>query len=115
MILSMPALIFLLYAQTSQQAAFGHNGAFIDTLLILGGPVTAIPLIGFAYGARRIPYSLIGILQYISPTLVFLTAVFMFHEPLDKWKLLSFVILWIGLAIYSYSALMEEKNRRAEL
>ena len=53
-------------------------------------------------------------LQYISPTLVFLTAVFLFHEPLDKWKLLSFVILWLGLGIYSYSALMEEKNRRAE-
>ena len=71
-------------------------------------------LVFFALSIKLLRYSTAGLLQYISPTLVFLTAVFIFGEPMDKWKLLSFVILWIGLAIYSYSALRDEKNRRRE-
>lgn len=69
----------------------GHGGAFLsgwelrtDLLLIFGGVVTAVPLIGFAYGVRRIPLSLVGILQYIGPSLQLLLGVWFFHEPFDQ-------------------------------
>ena len=86
-----------------------------DTLLLMGwGLMTTSALVFFALSIKLLRYSTAGLLQYISPTLVFLTAVFIFGEPMDKWKLLSFVILWIGLAIYSWSALRDERNRRRE-
>ena len=95
------------------QAHFGGNTK--DTLLLMGcGVMTTTALVFFAASIKLLRYSTAGLLQYISPSLVFLTAVFIFKEPLDKWKLLSFVILWIGLSIYSYSALRDEKNRRRE-
>jgi chloramphenicol-sensitive protein RarD len=96
------------------EAYFG--GTTADTLLLMGcGVMTSTALIFFAASLKLLRYSTAGLLQYISPTLVFLTAVFIFGEPMDKWRLLSFVILWIGLAVYSYSALRDEKNRRAEV
>ncbi len=60
------------------------------------GALTASALMLFAASIKRIRYSTAGLMQYISPSLVFLTAVFVFGEPMDKWKLLSFVIIWIG-------------------
>ena len=79
------------------------------------GLMTATALVLFAVSIKRIRYSTAGLLQYISPTLVFLTAVFVFGEPMDRWKLLSFVIIWIALAIYTVSALREDRLRRQPL
>jgi chloramphenicol-sensitive protein RarD len=113
-IIAVPLLLVQFYLARHGEAHFATN--IKDTALLMGcGVMTTSALVFFAASIKLLRYSTAGLLQYISPTLVFLTAVFMFHEPLDKWKLLSFVILWIGLAIYSYSALMEEKNRRADL
>ena len=69
----------------------------------------------FAASIRRIRYSTAGLLQYISPSLVFLTAVFVFGEHLDVWKLTSFLVIWLALAIYSVSAIRDERNRRLEI
>ncbi len=112
-IIAIPLLLMQFWLVRNGEAHFGDTAA--DTLLLMGcGVMTTSALVFFALSIKLLRYSTAGLLQYISPTLVFLTAVFIFGEPMDKWKLLSFVILWIGLAIYSYSALRDEKNRRRE-
>ena len=85
----------------------GHGGGFFsgwgwknDALLILGGAVTALPLIGFAYGVKRIPLSLVGILQYIAPSLGLLLGVFFFREPFDVAKAIGFAAIWTGLLLF---------------
>jgi chloramphenicol-sensitive protein RarD len=110
-ITALPLFLLQMWLVKNGKAHFGTNTR--DTLMLMGaGVMTATALLFFAASIKRLRYSTAGMLQYISPTLVFLTAVFVFGEPLNHWKLLSFVILWVGLAIYSYSALMAEKNRR---
>ena len=112
-IIAIPLLLVQFWLVKNGQAHFGGNVK--DTLLLMGcGVMTTTALVFFAASIKLLRYSTAGLLQYISPSLVFLTAVFIFKEPLDKWKLLSFVILWVGLAIYSYSALRDEKTRRRE-
>ena len=92
------------------QATFLTND--YDTLMLMGcGVMTSTSLILFAAGLNRIRYSTAGLMQYISPSLVFLTAVFVFGEPMDKWKLLSFVIIWIALVIFAVSAIREDRAR----
>ena len=93
------------------QAYFGATR--FDTLMLMGcGVMTAASLVLFASSIRRIRYSTAGLMQYISPSLVFLTAVFIFGEPLSPWKLVSFVIIWAALAIFSISAIRDERGRR---
>ncbi|WP_045757153.1 EamA family transporter RarD [Xanthomonas albilineans] len=100
--LFLPALGFVLWGEA------GHGGGFLgawgwrdDVLLICGGAVTAAPLIGFAYGVRRIPLSLIGLLQYISPSLQLLLGVWFFGEPFDADRALGFAAIWIGLLLFA--------------
>jgi chloramphenicol-sensitive protein RarD len=103
-----PLLAFNIWLFQSGQAKFG--GTVFDTLMLMGcGVLTTGALVFFAAALKRIPYSTAGMLQYISPSLVFLTAVFMFKEPLDFWKLFSFVLIWVALAIYSWSAFREDR------
>ncbi|MBZ0261768.1 MAG: EamA family transporter RarD [Hyphomicrobiales bacterium] len=112
-IIAIPLLLMQFWLAGRGEAHFG--GAISDTLLLMGcGLMTTTALVFFALSIKLLRYSTAGLLQYISPTLVFLTAVFVFGEPMDKWKLLSFVVLWIGLAIYSWSALRDERSRRRE-
>ncbi|WP_422507870.1 EamA family transporter RarD [Stenotrophomonas sp. GZD-301] len=99
--LFLPAIGFALWSEN------GHGGGFFggwgwqnDALLILGGAVTALPLIGFAYGVKRIPLSLVGILQYIAPSLGLLLGVFFFREPFDTAKAIGFAAIWTGLALF---------------
>jgi len=91
-----------------------HFGSTVfDTSMLIGcGVMTAASLMLYASSIRRIRYSTAGLLQYISPSLVFLTAVFVFGEPLNTLKLVSFVIIWIGLAIFSLATIRDERNRR---
>lgn len=76
-------------------------------LLLSSGVVTAVPLLAFAGAARRLRLATVGFLMYINPTLQFLIAKFVFDEPLSPAKLMSFVMIWIALAIYSWSAWTE--------
>lgn len=69
--------------------------------LALAGPLTAIPLLLFAAGARRLPLATLGILQYISPSLQFALGVWLFHEPLQPARLAGFVLIWAALLVYS--------------
>lgn len=74
-------------------------------LLALSGPVTSMPLLLFAAAARRIRLSTLGVIQYIAPSMQFLLAVFLFHEPFDGHKAAGYVAIWTGLAIFTVDAL----------
>ncbi len=102
-ILTPIALLFLIYAESRHVGVFLHQGWFIDVMLILGGVITAIPLLWFGLAAVRIPLSTIGFLQYISPTLQLITGVFVFGESFGHERFVSFILVWIGLGIYTYS------------
>ena len=74
-------------------------------LLMLSGPVTAVPLLLFARAARQIPLSLLGLLQYMTPTLQLLTGVLIYHEAFDGTRLIGFMVIWTALAVYSLEGL----------
>jgi chloramphenicol-sensitive protein RarD len=78
-------------------------------LLVAAGPITAIPLLLFATGARRIPLSALGLLQYISPTIQFLLGVWLFHEAFTAERLVGFVVIWSALALYAAEGLWQRK------
>lgn len=89
---------------TRPTAMFDHP-VRISVLLVAGGALTAIPLLLFGVAARRLPLSTIGVMQYLSPTMVFLQAIFLFGEPIDPWQLVAFALIWAGLAVYTRSLL----------
>jgi chloramphenicol-sensitive protein RarD len=81
-------------------------------LLVAAGPITAIPLLMFAAGARRIPLSLLGLLQYIGPTLQLLLGVWLYHEPFGGPRLVGFAMIWAALALYSAEGLWRAWSAR---
>lgn len=95
------ALGWLLWAEHAGDAAFLHQPLWKDLLLVLGGALTALPLIGFAYAARRVPLSLIGLMQYVSPTLQLLCGVLLLGEPFVAEQAVGFGMIWAGLALYA--------------
>ena len=83
-----------------------------DTLLLIAcGPVTALPLMLFSAAARRLRFSTLGLLQYIAPTGLFLTAVFVFKEPVSAGTLTAFALIWSALALYTIEAIRAERGR----
>jgi chloramphenicol-sensitive protein RarD len=105
-------LLFPLAAAYLVWAAFIGNNAFIQAdfalrlVLIAAGPITAIPLLLFAAGARLIRLSTLGLLQFIAPTLQLLLGIWMFHEPFGGARMWGFVIIWAALALYSAEGLL---------
>jgi chloramphenicol-sensitive protein RarD len=91
---------------------FGMDGATIGWLLF-AGPLTAIPLLLFAAGARRVTLATLGTLQYSSPTIQFLLGVTFFGEPLESRRLVGFVLIWVALAIYSADGFLWMRRQRA--
>lgn len=89
------------------QGSFAGASTGTQLLLALSGPITAIPLLLFAAGARRLPLSLLGLLQYIGPTLQLLLAVWLYHEPFGSARLAGFVLIWGALAVYSMESLWQ--------
>jgi len=98
----------------------GQN-VFINTasdttrwLLIMAGPLTAIPLLLFATGARKIPLSILGLLQYLSPTLQFLLGVWLFKEAFSADRLVGFVLIWSALALFAGEGLLRRQPAAAK-
>ena len=111
LILLLPALAVCIWLVAHGEAQFGTSTG--ETLLLIGsGPITAIPLILFAAGARMLKLSTIGILQYMVPTLLVLTAVYLFGEPFGPWRLVAFAFIWVALAIYTWSLVADGRRRR---
>ena len=100
-ILIIPALCFLLYSDTTGSGAFLHTGISSDFLMIGAGLVTTIPLLMFASAAQRISLSLVGILQYISPTLQFLVGVIIYKEPFTHNQFIGYGIVWVALVLFA--------------
>jgi chloramphenicol-sensitive protein RarD len=101
LILLAPALGYIGWLQAKGTGHF-LQGVTWDNALLLGcGIVTAVPLMIYANGAKRLTLSTIAIMQYIAPTLIFLTAVFVFGEPFSGVKLVAFALIWTALVIYS--------------
>ena len=98
--LFVPALVGLLWFEMSGTGGFASGGTGSDLLLLLSGPITAIPLLLFATAAQRIPLSTMGVLQYIAPTGQFLVAVLLYAEPFPQYKLVGFGIIWVALILY---------------
>lgn len=106
----LPAVGFLLAAEFNGTGAFGHVSTLETILLSLTGVVTAIPLLLFAYGARRIPYSTMGLLQYIAPTLQFLAGVFLFAEPFSMHRAIGFIFIWAALIIFTVESYLNRQK-----
>ncbi|TJZ92692.1 EamA family transporter RarD [Paracoccus gahaiensis] len=105
---------FLIWQAAQGQAHFA-SGGWGQTLLLIGcGPITAIPLLFYANGAKLIRLSTIGILQYIAPTMIFLCAVLIFGEPFEGARLIAFPMIWAALAIYSVTLVRQAGQRRRD-
>ncbi|MBX3581412.1 MAG: EamA family transporter RarD [Rhizobiaceae bacterium] len=103
LLLSVPALAYVIWLAIRGEGHFVPLEPENILLLILCGPATAVPLMLYGFGAKLLRISTIGIMQYIAPTMIFLIAVFIFDEPFSVWKMAAFVLIWIALAIYSWS------------
>ncbi|CUA83275.1 MULTISPECIES: EamA family transporter RarD [Gulbenkiania] len=106
------ALAALGWFAVQGQGAFGHQGALTDGLLIGGGIVTAIPLLMFAAGARRLKLATMGLIQYIGPTMQLMLGVLLYHEPFDVARLVGFALIWSALLLYSGAGVMQVLGRR---
>jgi chloramphenicol-sensitive protein RarD len=107
------AAAYLLWCESASTGALGHSAPMVNALLIGSGPVTAIALFLFAYGTRLLPYSTVGVLQYITPTLQFICGVFVLHEPFDRARAVGFTIIWAALLIYACEGLRLSGKQRA--
>lgn len=96
------ALAFLVWLGTQGAGAFGHSTPHVTALLLGSGLITALPLALFAFGARRIPLSTVGLVQYIGPTLQFLLGLWLYHEPFDVQRGIGFAFIWSALAVYFF-------------
>ena len=111
LILLVPALAYMVWLSANGTSHFLQGIALDNWLLIGCGIVTAVPLMVYANGAKRLTLSTIAIMQYIAPTMIFLTAVFIFDEPFSRVKLLAFGLIWTALVIYSLPILAGRLRR----
>ncbi len=99
------AALFLLLPDSGSSHAFASGSLPLTLMLVAAGPVTAIPLLLFAFGARRIPLSVVGLLQYIGPSIQMMLGVWLYHEPFGSERQVGFALIWTALALYSLEAL----------
>jgi chloramphenicol-sensitive protein RarD len=107
------AAAYLWWSETAGSQALGHTGPLTDVLLIASGPLTAFTLFLFAYGTRLLPYSTVGLLQYIAPSLQFVCGVFVLHEPFDRARAIGFAVIWAALAIYAGEGVRLSRRQQA--
>ena len=101
MLISPLALIYLVFLHKKSIGIFGPDALFLTLLFIGSGIVTALPMVLFANAANCLPLSLVGFIQYLSPTIALLVGVFMYHEPFTFVHAISFSLIWLALAIFS--------------
>lgn len=104
-------LTVLVVQHATGQGAFGRE-IWDSALLILSGPLTAIPLILFSYAARRVALTTVGLLQYINPSLQFLCAVAVFGEAFTGWHQIAFGLIWIALILFSLAPIRQVNQKR---
>jgi chloramphenicol-sensitive protein RarD len=95
------ALGYLAWLSLHGENAFSHATLTSRFLLIAAGPITAVPLLLFAAGARRIPMSTLGLLQYLAPSLQLMLGVWLYDEPFGGRRLIGYAVIWSALGLYS--------------
>lgn len=110
LLLTVPAVGIALWYSAQPAGSAMAQGIGLGSAVALGGPMTAIPLMMFAVAARRMDYSLLGFLQFLSPTIVFLLGLFYFGETLNRAQLACFMLIWCAMALFVGDML---RNRRA--
>lgn len=105
------AIAFLLWQHHTGAGALGRVDARTQGLILSAGVITAIPLLLFGYGARRIRLSTLGLLQYLAPTVQLILGVWFFHEPFSQSRVLSFAFIWAALALYTADNLLAQRQQ----
>jgi chloramphenicol-sensitive protein RarD len=111
--LFIPSLGYLLLMQSMGTGSFGQTGLSVTALLVLTGPLTAVPLLLFGAAARQINLSMLGLLQYVAPTLQFLIGVLVYREPFTISTLLGFCIIWAALVLLWTEGFVDRSRLRA--
>jgi chloramphenicol-sensitive protein RarD len=111
-VMFVPALLFLVILEARGDTAFAHHGVGHAALLASAGVATAIPLLFFAAAARRVPLTVMGLLQYLAPVLQFLTGVLIFSEPMPAPRLAGFALVWLALVLLTVDSLRTRQRTR---
>lgn len=106
------ALAYLAVLTLSGHNHFAAAGTLTQSLVVAAGPITAIPLLLFATGARRLPLSVLGLMQYISPSLQLMLGVWLYHEPFGGERVTGFALIWGALAVYALEGLWRARTAR---
>lgn len=109
------SLAYISYLQNAGVSSFTGSDFAVTILLMGAGAVTATPLILFAFGANKLPLSMLGFLQFLSPTIALLIGVFVYHEPFTSVHLVSFGFIWLALAIFSLARTRPMQQMEATL
>lgn len=112
-ILFSPAIAYLIFCNCVGQGAFLNTGISSDILIISSGLITTVPLLMFSSASRRIPLSLLGIFQYITPTIQFLLGFFIYKESFSSTQLIGYSIIWIALIIFALENYLNRKIKPA--
>ena len=115
MMLAPLALVYMGVGLRSGNSVLLQGDWGTNLWLMVGGPLTAIPLLLFAAGARRIPLTTLGILQYSAPTVQFILSVVVFHEPINSTRMWGFILIWAALVVYSLEGLHNSRQARKQL
>lgn len=112
LLLSPFCLGFIVFKMADQTGFLFTGSVITHFLLIFAGVVTVLPLLLFTKGAKLIPLSTVGFLQYLAPSIMFLLGVFVYGETFGQTRLISFSIIWVALGIYTYSLIVERKKKK---
>jgi chloramphenicol-sensitive protein RarD len=105
------AVIQLAFVANLTGITLGIAGTLHTVLLLLAGAVTAVPLLLFASGARRVPLTVIGLLQFVAPIIQFAIGVWVLHEPMTLERWIGFALVWVALTILSVDSLVGARRR----
>lgn len=111
LILFVPAVVFLLWATAAGQSTFTTEGSWHIVLMLMLGPATAVPLLLFSAAARRIPLSWVGMLQFMTPTMQFITGVWILGEEMSPARWIGFAIIWIACALFIVDMVRASRRR----
>ncbi len=115
LIISIPAVIYIMYLISTGESAVIHGTTTVKVLLICTGIFTTLPLLGFSYSAKILHLSTLGIIQYTTPTITFLLGVFLYGEYFSTDMLITFILIWAGLIIFSVDGLRQLKNNKKNI
>lgn len=115
LVVSIPSLFYILFSEFTGRGITGNLPFWFWGLIALSGVVTAVPLLCYAEGAKKLPLNVLGFLQYISPTISLILGITVFKEAFDGRSLMAFGFIWFGLILFSYSQyrVLSQKNRIA--